>query len=314
MGKISNHIMDDIGQLLSSALDGSPYRTVGTGFEELDNLTGGFKKSCVTIISGLAASGKTSLALNFVEAAIFNNDPPVPVLYYALSEKAQDIALKLIAIHTGIPLDRLKGGQIEDYEWMDIEEAGRSICKALFIEDNPRLEYDRLRKNIINKEVDHDVDFGLIIIDSINRIEPPSCYRGNAEQEISAISRELKSVAKELDKPIIAITPANRQYKQRGDYYSRLTLSDLKDSSSLEYDSDEVILINPRQDMGNLDRYELSLAKNRYGFTGDVEVRFDSLTGKFKNIDYETLGCSSIMNDETTEGGTSTKDETTNHQ
>lgn len=306
--------MDDIGQLLSSALDGSPYRTVGTGLEELDNLTGGFKKSCVTIISGLAASGKTSLALNFVEAAIFSNDPPVPVLYYALSEKAQDILLKLIAIHTGIPLDWLKGGQIEDYEWMDIEEAARKMEGKIFVEDNPRLEYDRLRKNIINKEVDHDVDFGLIIIDSINRIEPPSCYRGNAEQEISAISRELKSVAKELDKPIIAITPANRQYKQRGDYYSRLTLSDLKDSSSLEYDSDEVILINPRQDMDNLDRYELSLAKNRYGFTGDVEVRFDSLTGKFKNIDYETLGCSSIMNDETTEGGTSTKDETTNHQ
>lgn len=220
----------------------------------------------------------------------------------------------MIAIHTGIPLERFRNNNIEDYEWMDIEEAARNMEGKLFIEDNPRLEYDRLRKNIINKEVDHNVDFGLIIIDSINRIEPPFCYRGNAEQEISAISRELKSVSKELNKPIIAIAPANRQYKQRGDYYTRLTLSDLKDSSSLEYDSDEVILINPKQALDDWDRYELSLAKNRYGFTGSVEVRFDSLTGKFSDIDYGTLGCSSKMNNETTQDSTSTNDETTNHQ
>ena len=188
-----------------------------------------------------------------------------------------------------------RGEELSPEEWEHLE----FVCKDLkdspiFIDDTPRIEYNKLSKKI--QEAMQENDIALVIVDNINIMQPPAVYQGMREQEISAISRELKFVARELNIPIIALAELNRSHRSHS-YSSNPAprLEDLKESSALEYDADTILfLCDETEGLSEdlLEHYRIRLAKNRRGHTTDVEIRYNRTTGKMKAVEYETLDSS----------------------
>ena len=272
--------------------NGGFIKGIPTGFPSLDKIMNGWKKGCVTIIAGYAGVGKTTLALNFVHNAILNQGNPVPTLYISLGSSEIQVVKRLFSIHLE------KDSRVtscdpndEDAKLKAFEESRNELLSAPFyIDANPRLEYDKVRKVIMEAMADHPI--GLVVVDYINIMQPPVIYQGIREQEISAISRELKQVARELEIPIIAVATLKRAPK---DTHSRPKLSDLKESNALEYDADEIILFSDSiynglsDDPDEWNRGLLSLAKNRYGFIEDIDVYYDRNKGIIHEREIETM-------------------------
>ena len=161
-------------------------------------------------------------------------------------------------------------------------------------------EYNKLSKKI--QEAMQENDIALVIVDNINIMQPPAIYQGMREQEISAISRELKFVARELNIPIIALAELNRQSRGRSySSYSSPRLEDLKESGALEYDSDVILfLCDETEGLSEdfLERYRIRLAKNRRGRTTDIDIKYNRTTGKMREIESIPLEfVSSSLND-----------------
>ena len=139
------------------------------------------------------------------------------------------------------------------------------------------------------QEAMQENDIALVIVDNINIMQPPAVYQGMREQEISAISRELKFIARELNIPVIALAELSRHGRTRGySSFANPHLEDLKESSALEYDADTIIFFCPETEYlseDSFDRCKIRLAKNRRGHTTDFDVKYDQLTGKVKEIE-----------------------------
>ena len=146
---------------------------------------------------------------------------------------------------------------------------------------------------MVIQEAMQENEIALIIVDNINIMQPPAIYQGMREQEISAISRELKFVARELNIPIIALAELNRQSRGRSySSYSSPRLEDLKESGALEYDSDAILfLCDETEGLSEdfLERYRIRLAKNRRGRTTDVDIKYNRTTGKMTEVVHEVM-------------------------
>lgn len=272
-----------------------------SGFTDLDRITSGWQKTDLVIVAARPAMGKTSFVLNMARNAAVDNNSAVAI--FSLEMGATQLAKRLIVSETEIEGEKIKNGRLQEYEWMELNKKVEKLSNApLFIIDTPAINIFELRAQCRRLKSAHDIK--MIIIDYLQLMSGSGekGSGGTREQEISNISRSLKSIAKELDVPVIALSQLSRAVETRGGD-KRPMLSDLRESGAIEQDADMVVfLYRPdyygflQDEDGNSTQgtAEVIIAKHRNGSTGTVSLKFINKFVKFDNLnsfgDYGSSG------------------------
>lgn len=262
---------------------------VPTGFTQIDHLTSGLQNADLIILAARPSMGKTALALNIARNAAV--EAGVPVAIFSLEMSKEQITLRLLCAEARIDSSKLRSGFFTLEDWERVTEAASTLSSApIFIDDSPGLTALEVRAKARRLKMDKNI--GLVVIDYLQLMQGrPGAER--RELEISEISRALKSLAKELDLPVLALSQLNRMLEQRTD--KRPRLSDLRESGALEQDADVVAFIyrdevyNPEENNPNRGTAEILLAKQRNGPTGDVRLTFLSAYTRFENMAAEAM-------------------------
>ncbi len=260
---------------------------VPSGFTELDRLTAGWQNSDLIILAARPSMGKTALALTLARNAAI--DFKIPVAVFSLEMSNLQLAMRLMSSETELSMEKLRRGTLEDYEFEQLNAKVTKLSDApIFIDDTPALSIFELRAKARRLKENHNIQ--LILIDYLQLMVSGNEGKGNREQEISSISRALKSLAKELNLPIIALSQLSRAVEQRGGA-KRPQLSDLRESGAIEQDADMVLFVY-RQDYYGAevndqppDSAEIIVAKHRNGPLESVHLKFQKEFAKF--IEYE---------------------------
>ena len=255
-----------------------------SGFNDLDALTQGFQKSDLIIIAGRPSMGKTAFCLNTATNII--KKTKLNFIIFSLEMSKEQLIYRLLANETNISNTRLKVGNIKDFEWKILNKTIKKLATLpFFIDDLPNLLITDIRSKIKKIIFEHN-KIGLVIIDYLQLMESGSLKNENRVQELSQITRALKNIAKEFDIPIIVLSQLSRNVESR--INKRPILSDLRESGSIEQDSDLVIMLyrddyyNKNTDEPNI--AELIIAKHRNGPIGSVKLNFLPKITKFTNI------------------------------
>jgi replicative DNA helicase len=217
-------------------------------------------------------------------------DHNIPVAVFSLEMPATQLVKRIMVSETGIPADKIRGaGKLTQEEWNRLNERIARLDKSpIWIDDTPSLSIYEFRSKARRLVRNNDVK--LIIIDYLQLMVGPPELRGMREQEVSTISRSLKSIAKELNIPIIALSQLNRMVETRGGN-KRPQLSDLRESGAIEQDADIVMFIHRPEMLGVEDDSmppgytQLIIAKHRNGEVKDIDMRFLSKEVKFFDIE-----------------------------
>lgn len=258
---------------------------LASGFYDLDSLTQGFQKSDLIIIAGRPSMGKTALGLNIAINVI--QDSKLPVLFFSLEMSKEQIMYRLLAMETEIDQMRLRSGKLKQKDWIKLNEIIKIISKfPLFIDDTSNLSTQDIRSEIKTIIFEQN-QIGLIIIDYLQLMQNSKVKSENRVQELSQITRSLKTLAREFKIPIIALSQLSRNVENRID--KKPILSDLRESGSIEQDADIVLMLyqNKSSNQANLDYQlmDLSIEKQRNGPIGNVKLKFDEKRTKFFNFD-----------------------------
>lgn len=265
---------------------------VPSGFSELDRITGGWQKTDLIILAARPAVGKTAFALNLAMNAALASPKPFPVAVFSLEMGAGQLVRRMLSAVTEVSMEGITKGRMEEHEFVQLSERMHKLAKApIFLDDQAALNIFELRAKARRLKQRHDIK--MILIDYLQLMTAGVDTRGNREQEISKISRDMKALAKELEIPIIALSQLNRSVESRKE--SKMPqLSDLRESGAIEQDADMVMfLYRPEyyginnDEMGQAVEGEthVSIAKHRNGETGVVKVRFVKHFQKFENFD-----------------------------
>jgi replicative DNA helicase len=256
---------------------------VPSGFAKLDKLLGGFQKSDLIVLAARPAVGKTSLALNIAVNAAKRYGQRVA--FFSLEMSNEQLVQRLLAAETGINQQRLRLGEIEDHEWqMLMEAAGVLSDTLLFIDDTPAMSALELRSKARRLQAEFGLD--LVVVDYLQLMRGEARTE-NRVQEISYITRSLKSLARELEAPLIAVSQLSRAVESRSD--RKPILSDLRESGSIEQDSDIVMFIY-REELvkENTERKNIAdiiVAKHRNGPTDTVPLYFNKELTRFADLE-----------------------------
>ncbi len=255
---------------------------VPTGFQELDRLTGGFQKSDLIIIAARPSFGKSSFALGMAHSAAVLHNRTVGI--FSLEMQAEQVVQRILSIETSVDIHKLRTGNISDREWMSLSRAlGRVGESPIFIDDSPTLTVMDIKSKSRRLQAEHGLD--MIIVDYLQLMQGQRA--DNRVQQIAEISRGLKSLARELNVPVIALSQLSRAIESRTDH--RPMLSDLRESGAIEQDADIVIFIhredkfNPETDKKNV--AEIILSKHRNGPTDKFQVHFFPKTARFSSME-----------------------------
>jgi replicative DNA helicase len=260
---------------------------LSSGFYDLDLLTQGFQKSDLIIIAGRPSMGKTALGLNIAINVIKKSK--LPVLIFSLEMSKEQIMYRLLAMETNISQLRLRNGKIYQTDWIKLNKIIKILSKLpFFIDDTPDLSIQDIRAKI-KTLVFEQTQIGLIIIDYLQLMQNSKLKLENRVQELSIITRSLKTIAREFNIPIIALSQLSRNVENRID--KRPILSDLRESGSIEQDADLVLMLyrtkyyNANQNNEeNSYLTEIILAKHRNGPIGTIKLKFDEKRTKFLNF------------------------------
>ncbi len=256
---------------------------VPTGFSQLDKLLGGLQKSDFIVIAGRPGMGKSSFALSIAHNAAKRYGQRVAI--FSLEMSAEQVVQRLLAAETGVDSQRLRLGLIRDEEWPRVVQAIGILSETfIFLDDTPAISAMELRAKARRLHAEHGLD--LIIVDYLQLMQGDSRSE-NRVQEISYISRSLKSLARELNIPVVALSQLSRAVEQRQD--KRPILSDLRESGSIEQDSDVVMFVY-REEMYNPDTEkqniaEIIVAKHRNGPTGVIPLYFRKDVAQFVEVE-----------------------------
>jgi len=264
---------------------------VPSGFTDLDRMTSGWQNSDLVILAARPAMGKTAFVLSLARNAAVDFQRPIAV--FSLEMASVQLVQRLISAEAELPAEKLKKGQLVDHEMQQLHvKIGKLSEAPLFIDDTPALSIFEMRAKCRRLKAQHDIQ--LVIVDYLQLMTAGSDNnRGNREQEISTISRSLKSIAKELNIPVIALSQLSRAVETRGGD-KRPQLSDLRESGAIEQDADMVLFIHRpeyygfTQDAeGNATNglAEIIIAKHRNGAVGSVNLRFVDRLAKFMDLD-----------------------------
>jgi replicative DNA helicase len=288
--------IEEISKRMSKAQDGDVLTGVGSGFTDLDRITAGWQKSDLIIVAARPGMGKTSFNLAIARNAAI--DLQKPVAFFSLEMNTNQLVQRLISMESEINADKLRKGTLEPYEWTQLTTRVDKLTKApIIIDDTPALNIFELRAKCRRYKEKYGIE--MVIIDYLQLMTGSNAdgrSSGNREQEISQISRSLKSIAKELNIPIIALSQLSRAVETRGGA-KRPMLSDLRESGAIEQDADIVIfLYRPeyyditQDEDGNDTRgtAEIIIAKHRNGELNTVKTKFIGRYAKFANLDDNT--------------------------
>ncbi|NQV00621.1 MAG: replicative DNA helicase [Parcubacteria group bacterium] len=262
-------------------------RGIPTGFADLDNHLSGLQKSDLIILASRPSLGKTSLALDF--ARHISTKEKTPVAIFSLEMSKEQLVDRLICAQAEVDSWRMRTGRLSgegpDNDFQRIQQALDELsASSIFIDDAPSPTIMQIRTMARRLQSEHDL--GLIIIDYIQMIQPrnPS---DPPVQQMTEISRSLKTLGRELNLPILALSQLNRAVESRSPSIPKL--SDLRDSGAIEQDSDVVLFIyredkdNPNTERKNI--AEIHIAKHRNGPTGRIELFFNESQVSFKNLE-----------------------------
>ena len=263
---------------------------VPSGFIDLDNITSGWQPSDLVIIAGRPSMGKTAFVLSMMRNASIDHE--MPIALFSLEMSSLQIVNRLISSEAELDSDKIKKGNLKDYEWQQLLHKTDQLNNAkIFIDDTPALSILELRAKSRRLKSQHDIQ--CIIVDYLQLMSGEyGKSSGNREQEIASISRSLKAIAKELNVPVLALSQLSRAVETRGGD-KRPVLSDLRESGSIEQDADMVLFIYraDRYDItededGNLTAgvADVLLRKNRNGPTGKVKLKFIERFAKFADM------------------------------
>ncbi len=275
-------------------LKGQDTETTGvpSGFTALDRVTAGWQKSDLIIVAARPGMGKTSFTLSLARNAAVEFKKPVA--FFSLEMSSLQLVNRLLSAETELESEKLRKGNLKQYEWTQLHSKVDKLAEApLFIDDTPGINIFELRAKCRRLKMQHDIS--MVIIDYLQLMSgnASDSKGGNREQEISNISRSLKSIAKELSIPIIALSQLNRSVETRGGD-KRPQLSDLRESGAIEQDADMVTFIyRPEyyqitQDAnGNSTAgiAEIIIAKHRNGALETVPLKFVNKFTRFENLD-----------------------------
>ncbi len=254
---------------------------VPTGFPTLDKITYGWQPTDLIILAARPSVGKTAFALNLARSAALHPTKPTPVAFFSLEMSASQLVQRILSAESGIMLEKISRGKLEDYEMQQLYTKGinRLSQSPIFIDDSAALNIFEFRAKA--RRLVHKHQVGLIIIDYLQLMSGSGDRNSNREQEISRISRDLKSLAKELSVPIIALSQLSRAVETRKE--SKMPqLSDLRESGAIEQDADMVMfLYRPEyydintDELGNSNRGEthVRIAKHRNGSLETIKLR-----------------------------------------
>jgi len=282
-----NEVMEDLDKPVIDGLSG-----IATGSASLDLATGGWMKSDLVIIAARPAMGKTALLLQLAKSAAINQQQTI---IFSLEMSRMQLTKRLIASHTDIHLTKLVKRNMNEFDRSQMDNTLTSLYgAALHIDDSPTLTVNDLRAKSIRHKEKNGLD--LVVIDYLQLMDGTNSKKGNnREQEISYISRSLKALAKDLDCPVIALSQLSRAVESRPGS-KRPMLSDLRESGSIEQDSDMVcFLYRPEyygiseDEEGNSTAgiCEVIIAKFRNGATDTVQLKFNGSVMKFTDLEEE---------------------------
>ncbi|MET0048719.1 MAG: replicative DNA helicase [Sedimenticola sp.] len=281
---------ESIKSLLTKAVDkietlfeqDEPITGLSTGFSDLDGMTSGLQPADLIIVAGRPSMGKTTFSMNIAENVAINSGKPVAV--FSMEMPGEALSMRMMSSLGRIDQHRVRTGKLEDDEWPRLTSAVSILAEAkLFIDDTPALSPTEVRARSRRLMREHG-ELGLIMIDYLQLMQAPGLAE-NRTNEISAISRSLKALAKELNVPVIALSQLNRSLEQRTN--KRPIMSDLRESGAIEQDADIVIFIY-RDEVYNEDSpdkgmAEIIIGKQRNGPIGTVKLTFLGRYTKFEN-------------------------------
>ncbi len=255
---------------------------VATGFIGLDQLTSGFQPSDLVILAARPAMGKTSLCLNIAQYVGVREN--IPTAIFSLEMSKEQLGIRLLCAEARINSHNVRIGDLQDDDWERLAHASEILSQSpLFIDDTPAMTIIEMRAK--SKRLKLEQDLGMVIIDYLQLMQSRS-RRENRQQEITEISRSLKTLAKELDVPVLALSQLSRAVENRTD--KRPQLSDLRESGAIEQDADVVMFIY-RPEVYFEDApdgiAELIIGKQRNGPIGTVQLAFIKEYTRFENLD-----------------------------
>ncbi len=255
---------------------------ISSGYRKLDEFTSGFQNSDFVVLAARPSMGKTALALSLARNAAAHASC---VGFFSLEMSAEQLTLRLLSAQTGIPHQKIRNANISSEEWVELTHVAAQFGEMkLFIDDTPMQTIMDIRAKARKLKIEHNLHF--LVIDYLQLLHGHRTYE-NRHQEVSEISRSLKSLAKELNIPIVALSQLSRAVDSRVD--KRPILSDLRDSGAIEQDADVIMFLyrdvvyNP--DTENPSAAELIIGKQRNGPTGTINLHFQNNLTLFQDIE-----------------------------
>ena len=262
---------------------------VGTGFPDLDNMTGGFQKGELTIVAARPSMGKTALVISLLLHAAISRQTPVAL--FSLEMSKEQLVQRMLCSEALVDLGRLLRGRLTDDDYVRLAQAAGHLNTApIWIDDSGMLNVLEMRGKARRLKAEQP-ELGLVVVDYLQLMQGGGRQAENRQQEVSEISRGLKAIAKELEVPVIALSQLSRAPEQRTDH--RPQLSDLRESGSIEQDADLVMfLYRPEyylsdmeaQEQGLAGKAELIIGKQRNGPTGSVQLFFRKESTRFESF------------------------------
>ena len=284
---VVNSTVEHINKLyeLKEKITGIP-----TGFADMDNVTAGLQPSDLIIVAGRPSTGKTSLALGMALNAALHKPKSYKVAIFSLEMSKEQLCMRLLSAAGSLDMHRIRTGQLHRDDWSSLTRAASALTESkIYIDDTAGITALEMRAKIRRQRAETGLD--LVVVDYL-QLMSGGADSENRQQEISDISRSLKSVAKELNIPVVALSQLSRAVESRQD--KRPLLADLRESGAIEQDADLVMMIY-RKDMyagqqGEVEEAadpehvaEIIISKHRNGPTGVVKLTFLPEYAKFGN-------------------------------
>jgi len=255
---------------------------VPSGYEELDDITTGFQPSELIVVAGRPGMGKTAFCMNIAQyVSIYKN---IPVAIFSLEMSKSQLVQRMLCSEARLDSHNLRKGRLVEADWAPLSmAAGRLSSSSIFIDDTAGISCLEIRAKA--RRLKAQCNLGLVIVDYLQLMQTAGRIE-NRQQEISEISRSLKSLARELNVPVVAVSQLSRAVEQRIERRPRL--SDLRESGAIEQDADLVIFIyreeyyRPKTEKKGI--AEIIISKQRNGPTGKVELTFIKEYAKFENL------------------------------
>ncbi len=287
-------VVTDVKKQLEELAKQEGLSGIPTGFNILDEYTSGWQNGDLIIVAARPGMGKTAFVLTMARNIAVDHN--IPVAIFNLEMTSAQLIKRLFSIETKIPAEKFRSGKLSEAEWTLLNNKMDLISNApIYINDSSMLSIFDIRAQA--RRMKSQFDIQLLVIDYLQLVHAQTGGKQNfnREQEISTISRNLKSLAKELDIPVIALSQLSRKVEERKDAagHKRPQLSDLRESGAIEQDADIVSFIYRPEyykietwedDTPTENQAEFIIAKHRNGKTGNIRLRFDPQFGRFSDL------------------------------